>query len=82
MLRGPRLGSAGFRFACSLPLLGLSLSMAAVRAGGRWVFRLFHLSNRAAREGAGNWHACDEFEFENAVRAYEDEIDAHVRRQL
>jgi hypothetical protein len=65
----------------SLPLVAISLSLAALSVA---VFAL--LPRFVARRGTGGldfqrqW-AEDEFRFEDAVRSYEDLIDAQVGRR-
>ena len=63
----------------SLPLLAIALLIAAVCFVAFAVYSPFR-RRRAAGERQRLW-ASDEFGFEHAIEAYEEVIDAHIRRQ-
>ncbi len=81
MFRWIHFGFAGLTIAGSLPFLAISLLIALL-----CLAILAALPAFVARRGVGGldfqqqW-AEDEFRFEEAIRSYEDLIDANVRRR-
>ncbi len=74
------LALAGLLFAFTLPLFALRRLLAGFGSTGATVLPRLQKRRRAADFEQQKLWALDEFGFEHALQAYEELIDAHVRR--
>jgi hypothetical protein len=77
---GVRFALTGLLFACSLPFFAISLLIAALSTAGAAVLHLIRRRRASGYELQRLW-AGNEFAFEHGIEAYEELIDAQVRRR-
>jgi hypothetical protein len=65
----------------SLPLIAISLLIAAICAAAFAAYSPFRRRKRPGDPAAHDAWAANEFKFERAIEAYEELIDAHAWRQ-
>ncbi|MGA9061965.1 MAG: hypothetical protein WB341_09900 [Terracidiphilus sp.] len=65
----------------SLPLIAISLLIAAICAAAFAVYSPFRRRKRPGDPAARDAWAANEFKFERAIEAYEELIDAHAWRR-
>ena len=76
-----RLGLAGLLITLSLPLLAVSLLIASLSTAVIVVVPKLRKRWRTVRSDLRNQWTANEFQFERAIKEYEDLIDVHAWRR-